>query len=188
MKRFKAYAVLFSIIPIALAADCSQPRPTDGPSASDLASFISSEIPQVCTGGQTGGSAAIPANGYVFFVEADDGVAVNATLCTEAFQQIVDQCINQQDFFGGQFVFDGQLFNLTNARTDNISPALAVGFSTDDGSGNTVPPPPPPPPPPPRKSFSNYAGDMLTRHSSAAATNGRRWWGRGRRIRRRNWW
>ena len=173
MKRLKAYTVLFSILPIALAADCSQPRPSDGPSASNLTSFVSSQIPQVCNGGQSGGSLAVPANGYVFFVDAADGVTVNATLCTEGFQQIVDQCINQQDFFGGQFVSDSQLFNLTNARTDNISPALAVGASTGDGSGAVVPPPPPPPPPPPRKSSSTYAGDMLTRNSSAATTSGR---------------
>ena len=150
MKTLKYYTALITFIPIALAADCFQPRPSNDPAATDLlANFVTGEISQICTGGQSSVST-IPVNGYVFYLEAADGVRVDGLLCSSAFSEIVVQCIIENNFFGGSVVSSdaGQLFNLTNARIDDISPALAIGAPTGDGSGSTVPPPPPPPPPP----------------------------------------
>ena len=121
---FEIFALLSGFTGLSAAANCTDPRVRIPPTVTDLENFVRPEISIACgvlTNSTNGGIVSFPLQGYVFNAEipnsSTSGLASpagNVTLCVEAYNQIVDQCIVNQTFFGGSFAFQEQLYNLTN--------------------------------------------------------------------------
>ena len=127
---FFAILTLFpSLLGLSFAADCTDPRVQVPPSTTDLLNFVRPAIAPACAvlaNSTTGGRLSFPLQGYSFTAQIPipnsnetrpSGLPIqagNVTLCIEAYNQIVDQCIVNQTFFGGTFTFQGQTYNLTN--------------------------------------------------------------------------
>jgi hypothetical protein len=108
--------ILSILAAVNLAADCSQPRLKTNPRGKDLATLTNMSISLACqeiTIGQ-GGDSTKTIQGYVWI--SASMVSLNETLCQEAFSNIIDQCISNDNYFGGEYIYDNQLFNLTNLR------------------------------------------------------------------------
>ncbi|KAL9097356.1 MAG: hypothetical protein Q9163_006363, partial [Psora crenata] len=126
-----------------LAADCSQKIPDGGPSPSDVANFLTPLIPQICHP-QAGGISTTPQNGFVFYVGSPNG-PLDTDKCSGGFQDIIDQCVTQGDgcpggghCYGGQWVLNDQLLNITMFATDGTNPiegAGGAGGAGGDGGG-----------------------------------------------------
>ena len=128
---FTSLTLFLSLLGLSFAADCTDPRVQVPPSTADLLNFVRPAIAPACaflTNSTTGGRLSFPLQGYSFKADIPipipnsnetrpsglPVVAGNVTLCIEAYNEIVDQCIVNQTFFGGTFAFQGQVYNLTN--------------------------------------------------------------------------
>ena len=126
---FTSLTLFLSLLGLSFAADCTDPRVQVPPSTADLLSFVRPAIAPACaflTNSTTGGRLSFPLQGYSFKADIPilnsnetrpsglPVVAGNVTLCIEAYNEIVEQCIVNQTFFGGTFAFQGQVYNLTN--------------------------------------------------------------------------
>ena len=108
-----------SAIPI-----CSQPRSSSIPSAADLIGLVKPQIPLVCQSleGSSGRIASDVIEGYLFYGGPTTG---SAPECEQAFANILSQCVEQQNFYGGEVVLsDRQLYTLINAR-GSLNPILS---------------------------------------------------------------
>ena len=116
---------------------CSQPRSSSIPSATDLVGLVKPQIPSVCQSleGTSGTIASDLIEGYVFYGGPTAG---SATDCEQAFANILSQCVEQQNFYGGEVVLsDIQLYNLTNAR-GSLNPILSGSGAVQDSSSIIV--------------------------------------------------
>ncbi|KAH7317427.1 peptidase S8/S53 domain-containing protein [Rhexocercosporidium sp. MPI-PUGE-AT-0058] len=131
--RFIIAALCLSLVGLCSAANCSQPRPPGSLSASELAGRIQAKLQDICTilTSNPNGTASVQQDGYFLLStytldpdseeDANDPsepqlIANNSTLCSAAFNEILDQCVTSQAFFGGQFILFEQTYNLTNAK------------------------------------------------------------------------
>ena len=108
-----------SAIPI-----CSQPRSSSIPSAADLVGLVKPQLSSVCQslGGSSGRIASDLIEGYMFYGGPTTGRAQD---CEQAFANILSQCVEQRNFYGGEVVLsDGQLYTLINAR-GSLDPILS---------------------------------------------------------------
>ena len=121
-----------SAIPI-----CSQPRSSSIPSAADLVGLVKPQIPSVCQSleGSSGHIASDLIEGYLFYGGPTTG---SAPECEQAFANILSQCVEQQNFYGGEVVLsDRQLYNLINAR-GSLNPILSGSGAVQASSSITV--------------------------------------------------
>jgi hypothetical protein len=152
MKPEQYLSVSFGLLFVrtALAADCSQKRGAGAPSGKDLGTLARSKLDAVCSTitGTTGPSLGnFPVAGYSFWYGNLNGVSTSPAFCNSAFDQIITQCVEKGDSYGGLFFFDGQVFNLTNA----------MGSKSPIG-GNAVSNPGTPPPMPQQNGIPFYDG------------------------------
>lgn len=136
--------VLTALVSLSSAADCSGPRPSNGPSGADLAKLAKAKLDDACgiLSGSTGPAwSQYPNQGYYYQGSNPKAVLADSKFCHDSFEQIIDQCITNGEFYGGQFFFDHQIFNLTNAKGKDspigvsgyVNPPSPPSFPDDSG-------------------------------------------------------
>jgi hypothetical protein len=143
MLPLKTISVLLPfLIKASVAADCYQPRSSSSPGGTDLANFIQSNLAAACLAisFNVTGTASTHLDDYYILSnytatnEAPIVAPNNFTLCAAALQQIVQQCILDQDSYGGDFVLYEQTYNITN----NVFPSNPISQTS---SSTTTPGP-----------------------------------------------
>ena len=124
--------------------ECQQPRPSsEPPSAStDLVGFISSHISETClilanNTGTLSSNRTFDLLGYELLIydplELFDG---NITTCGTAFNQIVNNCVAHDVFYGGNTYLHSIFFNLTNT----VAPGTPLNNTLNTTTSTTLVP------------------------------------------------
>jgi hypothetical protein len=147
MWKFKAisiFAVLASNISFVKGADCdlTQPRKEGDPSGADIASFLSGTLNDpngiICAGGfppLNNNIATYNANLMLFNVTREDATKPIEN-CNEAFSNIIEQCIQNDNYWGGVWSLNGFTYTIA----DIVFPENGIRGPEDPGSHTTPPP------------------------------------------------
>ena len=136
------------------AADCdaSQPRSEGDPTGTDIASFLSnavdSPISGICAGGIDNNVATFSANQMIFNVTREDSTK-ELENCQNAFHNIIEQCVQDGDFWGGFWSLNGFHYSIKNhvfpdngiqdpALATKGAPPTSTVLTETDSSGNIV--------------------------------------------------
>ncbi|KAK6416407.1 hypothetical protein LTR95_017455, partial [Oleoguttula sp. CCFEE 5521] len=132
------------------AADCTQQRRDGDPSGSDIATELkgSGNIHSMCNSGFPPGSDLVGTfnlASIIFKITRNDA-SQPLQHCEDAFNDILDQCVDGGDFWGGVWSLDGESYDVTdNAYPDHTLPSdltktsAASSSSQSGGAGTSLP-------------------------------------------------
>lgn len=147
MWKFNAVAVFFALasdISFVRGADCDlkQPRTEGDPSGADIASFLSGNLNDlngnICAGGfppLNNNIATYNANSMLFNITREDATKPLEN-CKEAFTNIIEQCVQNDNYWGGTWSLNGFTYTIA----DIIFPKNGIEGPKDPGSTTTPPP------------------------------------------------
>jgi hypothetical protein len=147
MWKFKAIYILSffaSNISVTKGAECdlSQPRKEGDPSGADIASFLSGALNDpngiICAGGfppLNNNIATYNAHLMLFNVTREDA-AKPIEKCNEAFSNIIEQCIQNGNYWGGLWSLNGFTYAIANI----VFPEN--GMQGPENPGSSIIPPP----------------------------------------------
>lgn len=139
------------------AADCdaSQPRSEGDPTGTDIASFlynaVDSPISGICAGGfppLDNNVATFSANLMIFNVTREDSTK-ELENCQNAFHNIIEQCVQNGNFWGGSWSLNGFHYSIKNhvfpdngiqdqAPATTEAPPTSTVLTQTDSSGSIV--------------------------------------------------
>ncbi|KAI8939366.1 hypothetical protein NX059_003151 [Plenodomus lindquistii] len=147
MWEFKAISILAFIasnISFVKGADCdlNQPRKEGDPSGTDIASFLSGALNDpngiICAGWfppLNNNIATYNANSMLFNVTREDATKPIEN-CNEAFSNIIEQCIQNGNYWGGVWSLNGFTYTIA----DVVFPKNGIQGPEGSGSPTTAPP------------------------------------------------
>ncbi|KAF7549466.1 hypothetical protein G7Z17_g6355 [Cylindrodendrum hubeiense] len=119
---------------VAFAADCQQARQDGDPTGSQIATALTSNslLDTVCAGTWRTGDDEKLENTWnhgsiVYSITREDNTK-DLTHCQEAFNNIIDQCISNDNYWSGSWSLDGETYSISNS----VYPENGLA-STDDG-------------------------------------------------------
>lgn len=157
LKTISIATLLSPSLLLVQAADCdtNQPRKAGDPAGTTIAKFLSdvvdSPTSNLCAGGFPPGNnniATFSANLMVFNVTREDS-SKPLENCKEAFHNIIEQCIQNGNFWGGFWSLNGFHYSIKNhVFPDNgikgpdpvitAPPSKSTVLTETDSSGNVV--------------------------------------------------
>nr|OQO29288.1 hypothetical protein B0A51_04082 [Rachicladosporium sp. CCFEE 5018] len=124
------------------AADCTQQRREGDPSGSDIAKELkaSGNVHSICNSGFPPGSdlvASFNLGSMVFRITRSD-TSQPLQHCEDAFNQILDQCVDGNNFWGGDWYLDEESYKLSDAAyPDHTLPSDLTKTSSSSSTSST---------------------------------------------------
>ena len=140
---FVHVVVLGAFFAIANAADCNtdEQRQTGDPSGDDIATALTKndQLSSVCSGNFPPGNDKISTYNHwsmIYNVTRDDP-SQGLQGCQDGFQNIIDQCITGDDYWGGTWSLNGFTYAIYNQAypSNGLGPNDAGGPSSTGASG-----------------------------------------------------
>ena len=134
------FTILLSSFPYSQAANCNTQTISGSPSSSAIASFLTNALNQQGSGICAGGFPPTNALTNVFNADEMDFNVTRSTStgtlnnCNAAFTDIISQCVQGQNVWGGSWSVPGEFYSITNS----IYPGNAIiipGASSQASSG-----------------------------------------------------
>ncbi|KAK6424116.1 hypothetical protein LTR95_016439 [Oleoguttula sp. CCFEE 5521] len=134
----------------ARAADCTQQRRDGDPSGPDISTELkgSGNIHSICNSGFPPGSDLVGTFnlGTIVFKITRSDASQPLQHCEDAFNQILDQCVDGSDFWGGAWSLDGESYDISDIvypdhtlPSDLTKTSASSSSSQSGGVGTSLP-------------------------------------------------